>query len=125
MKAWYKGKVERSIHYIANSFFHPLVTRLAMEGIVPDLEQLNAEATLWRQGVANTRVHGTTGEVPATRMIREREHLMAPAAPAVPAPVTPDGSSTTIDESRRPRWPRETLQRSPREYDAVLEELVT
>ena len=26
-----KGKVERSIDYIANSFFHPLVTRCALE----------------------------------------------------------------------------------------------
>ena len=113
-----KGKVERSIHYIANSFFHPLITRLAMEDVVPDLERLNAEATLWRQGVANVRVHGTTGERPAERLVEERAHLMAPVRSPVPLAV-----SELTDERRAViGWPREPLQRSPREYEAVLEE---
>jgi transposase len=104
-----KGKVERSIHYIAGSFFHPLITRLAMEDVVPDLDRLNAEARHWSSTVANIRVHGTTG-VPPVELLPEDQAAMtpyvAPAAGPDPEPV----------------WPRYPLQRSPKAYDAVLEE---
>jgi transposase len=108
-----KGKVERSIHYLANSFFYPLLTRLELEGECIDLERLNAEARLWTGSVANVRVHGTTGEKPSKRL---------PADQAAMQPyITPEVSGPTSAI----RWPRYTLQRSPREYDAVLAEVVS
>lgn len=107
-----KGKVERSIDYVASSFFHPFVTRLALEGRVPELEELNAEARLWCATVANRRIHGTTGVAPAARLAEEQ------------AVMTPYVAPETIP-SREPagRWPRYPLQRPPRDYDAFLREV--
>lgn len=102
-----KGKVERAIHYVANSFFHPLVTRLALEGDTLDLARLNAEALSWVSGVANVRVHGTTGERPSARLPAEQAAMQ-------PYPEPPREALPPV------QWPRYTLQRSPREYDAVL-----
>ncbi|GHC38845.1 IS21 family transposase [Aidingimonas halophila] len=107
-----KGKVERSIDYIANSFFHPFVTRLAMEGRVPSLEELNAEARYWCGSVANVRIHGTTGMQPKTRLPVEQTAMLPYSAP----PVKPDSAVAS-------RWPCYPLQRSPKVYDAFLREV--
>lgn len=62
-----KGKVERSVGYIKRSF---------LEGrSFVDLADLNRQLDVWLELVANTRIHGTTGEVPAVRYERERPHL--------------------------------------------------
>lgn len=106
-----KGKVERSIDYIANSFFHPFVTRLAMDGRLPGLEELNAEAHHWRATVANVRIHGTTGERPKAR-------LSADQAAMVPY-RGPQARPQTVVAAQ---WPRYPLQRSPRDYDTFLRE---
>ena len=103
-----KGKVERSVHYVANSFFHPLRTRLAMEGERLDLARLNAEVRLWRAQVANVRQHGTTSAVPQVRLAEEQ----AAMAPYIGPVATP-----TVR-----RWPRYTIQRPPSAYDVVLAE---
>jgi transposase len=58
-----KGKVERMIRYVRESFFAGCQ--------FVDLTDLNRQATLWCATVANTRVHATTGEVPAVRLGRE------------------------------------------------------
>lgn len=106
-----KGKVERVIDYIARSFFYPLITRCALEGCPPpSLEALNAEARLWRAGVANVRCHRTTGARPVDRLGAEQA-AMQPFA-AAPAAAGDAG-----------QWPRYMLQRSPREYDVVLQEV--
>lgn len=105
-----KGKVERSIHYVANSFFYPLVTRRELEGEPLDLELLNAEARLWCAQVANVRQHGTTQARPVDRLIEERQAMQPYTAPA-------QGPSLRVT------WPRYRLQRSPREYDALLQEV--
>ena len=107
-----KGKVERSIDYIANSFFHPFVTRLAMAGRIPGLDELNAEARHWCGAVANIRVHGTTGEQPSVRLLKDQA-AMQPYHP----PQTEPGPVLAA------QWPRYPLQRSPRAYDAFLREV--
>lgn len=107
-----KGKVERAVDYIANSFFHPLLTRLDLEQRLPSLQELNLEAIAWCAEVANVRTHGTTGERPADRLALDQA-AMQPALPAV-APA-----------ERPAHWPRYPLQRSPRDYDAVLQEVST
>lgn len=42
-----------------------------------DLADLNNQARVWVETVANVRVHGTTWERPADRLIQERSHLLA------------------------------------------------
>ena len=105
-----KGKVERAVDYIANSFFYPLVTRLALEHRIPALSELNAEAALWCAQVANVRIHGTTGEQPIKRLPLDQAAMQ----PAIPV-------TATIE--RPAHWPRYPLQRSPRDYDAILQEV--
>lgn len=107
-----QGKVERSLDYVANSFFHPFVTRLALEGRVPELEELNAEARLWCAMVANRRIHGTTGVAPAARLAEEQAVMTPYVAPETIPGREPAG-----------RWPRYPLQRPPPDYDAFLREV--
>ena len=70
-----KGKVERGVGYLKTSF---------LEGrSFSDLDDLNQQLQHWLDTVANVRMHGTTGERPVDRHLRELPHLR-PAA-AVPA----------------------------------------
>jgi transposase len=64
-----KGRVERAVSYLRHSFFYARTFR--------DLEDLNAQVEIWLGATANARLHGTTGEVPAHRMERERPHLLS------------------------------------------------
>jgi hypothetical protein len=65
-----KGKVERPIRYVRESFFYGRV-------FLND-EDLNQQATSWIRLTANTRLHRTTGEVPQVRFDRdERATLQA------------------------------------------------
>ena len=105
-----KGKVERSVHYVAHSFFYPLVTRHALEDEPLDLDLLNAEARLWCAQVANVRCHGTTQVRPVDRLEAERQAMQPYVAPAQ-------------GPTRAANWPRYRLQRSPREYDVLLQEV--
>ena len=59
-----KGKVERPVRYVREGFFYG-------RDFVSD-EDLNDQAHRWLEGVANVRVHGTLGEVPAVRFEGER-----------------------------------------------------
>jgi transposase len=68
-----KGKVERPIRYLRSSFLYG--RDFLGDGDVA------AQATTWVDTVANARVHGTTGEVPRERFLRdERAQLLALAA---------------------------------------------
>ncbi|HHV79531.1 MAG TPA: IS21 family transposase [Firmicutes bacterium] len=57
-----KGKIERPIRYIRDSFWPVNFT---------DIDDLNRQALAWRDAVANVRVHGTTHEVPLKRWQEE------------------------------------------------------
>lgn len=57
-----KGKIERPIGYIRQSFWPVEFT---------DSADLNRQAILWRDTVANCRVHATTHEVPSDRFAEE------------------------------------------------------
>ena len=63
-----KGKVESGVKYVKRNF---LPGRLFVD-IVDFTEQL----VEWNATVADTRVHGTTHEVPLVRFERERSHLL-------------------------------------------------
>ena len=69
-----KGRVERGVGYVEHNFWPG--ARFV------DLDDLNRQAREWRVpasgcGVANPRLHGTTHERPADRLVIERQHLQA------------------------------------------------
>jgi transposase len=55
-----KGKVESGVRYVEGNFW----TGLHFE----DVDDINAQARVWLDTVANPRVHGTTGERPFDRL---------------------------------------------------------
>jgi transposase len=64
-----KGKIERTVSYLRDSFFYGRQFR--------DMEDLNHQVEDWLDVTANARIHATTGEVPVVRMQVEKNHLMA------------------------------------------------
>ena len=104
-RAQTKGKVERPIRYIRESFFYG-------RDFVSDAD-LNARAREWREAEANVRNHGTLKERPVDRFEREREYLTPLASwpyrsVVIPSPVpespeaTEPSGSRIIDVERRP-----------------------
>jgi hypothetical protein len=67
-----KGKIERGVGYIKESF---------LEGrSFSSLEDLNRQLETWLAEVSNVRMHGTTGERPVDRHVRELVKLAPPSA---------------------------------------------
>ena len=62
-----KGKVERPFRYIREDFF--------LGGTFRDLDDLNLQFANWLGGVANPRVHATTGRVVSEAFAEERPTL--------------------------------------------------
>lgn len=80
-RACTKGKVERFVGYLKGSFWIPFVASMRQLGLAPDKHAANAAVSRWLREVANARVHATTREIPATRLLTERAKLqMLPAA---------------------------------------------
>ena len=71
-RAQTKGKVERPIRYIRDSFFYG-------RAFAND-EDLNEQASRWLEGTANVRRHGTTGERPVDRFERDEREVLRPVA---------------------------------------------
>jgi transposase len=67
-----KGKVERPIRYVRESFFYGRT-------FLNDAD-LNAQAERWLQRTANRRRHRTTGEAPQLRFERDEVHTLKPLA---------------------------------------------
>ncbi len=80
-RAQTKGKVERFIGYLKRSFWVPFVASMRQAGLKPDKHAANAAVARWLREVANARVHATTNEVPADRLVIE-----APKLKMLPAP---------------------------------------
>jgi hypothetical protein len=84
-----------------------------MAGLRLDVEAANAHVGRWLTQVANSRIHGTTGERPDRRMTVERTALLSlpklnqPVAPASPRHSQP--------------MPIESLQHPLSVYNALLE----
>lgn len=74
-RAQTKGKVERPIRYLRGSFLYGRT-------FLSDAD-LNDQVAYWLDTVANPRVHGTTGAVPAERF-RLEEHAVLQPFPARP-----------------------------------------
>ena len=74
-RAQTKGKVERFIGYLKRSFWVPFVATMRQAGLTPDKHAANAAVARWTREVANARVHATTQEVPAKRLLIEQPKL--------------------------------------------------
>lgn len=72
-RAQTKGKVERPIRYVRQSFLYG-------RAFAGDAD-LNAQALLWLTTVANVRVHSTIREQPTARFEREERAVLQPLAP--------------------------------------------
>lgn len=105
-----KGKVERFNGYLKGSFVVLLAASLKASGLTLSAELANWHVRRWLDEVANERVHGTTGAVPAVRLAEERA-VMLPA-PALKAPAR---IATKV------AVPLESLQHPLAVYDALLE----
>jgi hypothetical protein len=110
-RAQTKGKVERFIRYLRGSFYVPLASRLAQEGLTVDRESANIAVARWLREVANQRVHATTGEVPAERLLVEWAHLQ-------PVPTPYGGQSVRALEKTATTRPVVGLQHPLSLYDA-------
>jgi len=71
-RAQTKGKVERPIRYVRQSFLYGRT-------FTGDAD-LNAQALHWLATVANARIHGTTHEVPRERFERQEQAALKPLA---------------------------------------------
>lgn len=100
-----KGKVERFIRYLRESFYVPLISHLSGSGVSLDVATANWHVRRWLDEIANQRTHGTTGQIPYQQWLIEREHLQA-----LPPLISPPIKAPVIQ-----------LQRSPAEYDHLLE----
>src|SRR5215469_5512056 len=92
-RAQTKGKVERFIRYLRESFWVPLSSRLAQEGLIVDRETANLAVKRWLREVANVRIHGTTGAIPAERLVSERMQLQ-------PVPTPYGGRTVRVLQAR-------------------------
>lgn len=70
-----KGKVERMVRYVRDNFFRPLNTKLLALGQILDINTANEQVALWLDTVAHQRIHDTTKQKPAERLIEERKVL--------------------------------------------------
>ena len=72
-----KGRVERSVSYLRTGFFYGRKFY--------DLEDLNHQVDAWLERTANSRIHGTTGDIPKQRMAIEKSSLLPlPCDPYIP-----------------------------------------
>lgn len=109
-RAQTKGKVERPIRYLRESFLYGRT-------FLGDAD-LNAQVAHWLDTVANVRTHGTTGAVPAVRFQQDEQPVLHPLparpyhslvlGPLPPAPVA------------RPPLPRVVVERRSLEVYAAL-----
>lgn len=109
-----KGKVERFNGYLKSCFLVPLAASLKQAGLKLDVVAANAHIGPWLEGVANVRIHGTTGEQPSVRLVLERQHLMP-----LPTPVATT-SPPVMPRTSRP-IPVESLQHPLSVYESLLE----
>ena len=72
-----KGKVERFIRYVRESFFIPLLASSKQANAKLDIATINAELIKWLNTVANKRVHAGTKQRPFDLLELEKPHLRA------------------------------------------------
>lgn len=99
-RAQTKGKVERPIGYVRQSFFYG-------RSFLHEAD-LNAQALSWVAQTANVRIHRTTAEAPRARFERDERVLLRPLAlrpyrSLVLAPAKPGAIDAYLEERARRR----------------------
>ena len=99
-RAQTKGKVERFIRYLKESFVWPLESRLRAQGVMLDAATANAHVGRWLREVANARLHAETKERPVDRFALEAVHLMprGPAWSAIAPAMPMDFAAITVPQ---------------------------
>ena len=105
-----KGKVERPIRYLRQSFFYGRT-------FLSDSD-LNHQAQHWFETVANVRTHGTLKERPLDRFQRERAQLLPLATRPYHSLVL--GPPKASPGRSRPSVPRVEVQRRPLQVYAEI-----
>ena len=116
-RAQTKGKVERFIGYLKRSFWVPFVASMRQAGLKPDKHAANAAVARWLREVANVRVHATTNEIPAERLIIEAQKLQ---------PLATAYTARSIRSLCAPPAPRKAIigyQHPLSVYDALFPEV--
>jgi len=104
-----KGKVERPIGYVRESFFYG-------RHFLNDAD-LNAQALSWLERTANARNHRTTLEVPRVRFERDERVLLKPLALRRYRSLV---LAATSDAASKPSYPALTVERrSLASYDRL------
>jgi transposase len=105
-----KGKVERPIRYLRQSFFYgrPFLSD----------SDLNHQAQHWLETVANVREHGTLKERPLDRFQHERSQLLPLATRPYHSLVL--GPPKAMSARSRPSVPRVEVQRRPLQVYAQI-----
>lgn len=115
-----KGKVERFNGYLRRSFYNPLASRLAQDGLCLDADSANAAVRTWLRDIANARVHGTTQHVPL-QQLQQVEHA---ALQSLPSPYLGRLPKVVVPTAPPPDWHR--FSRQPLQHDlSVYERLFT
>jgi transposase len=107
-----KGKVEWFNGYLKSSFLVPLAATLKQSGLKLDAIAANAHVGPWLEGVANVRMHATTGEKPSVRLVIERQQL-------APLPILAHTPPPPLRRTVRP-MPFESLQHPLSTYEQLL-----
>jgi transposase len=92
-----KGRVESGVGYVKKNFLNGLE--------IPSFAAVNPAATLWRDTIANVRVHGETQRQPTELFTQEKPRLKPlPAMPydcAIIRPIGANGCSHVILDTNR------------------------
>jgi transposase len=110
-RAQTKGKVERPIRYVRESFFYG-------RHFVSD-EDLEAQAGIWLSQVANVRLHRTTGEPPIDRFERDEKDALQVLAPKPYLSLVPSRGHRSRAAGKVPSVP--VQRRSLHLYDRLAE----
>jgi len=106
-----KGKVERPIGYVRESFFYG-------RHFLNDVD-LNAQALSWLDRTANARMHRTTAAVPSVRFERDERVLLKPLAPWPYRSLVL--AATAAATSKAASYPVVTVERRPlASYDRLV-----
>ena len=108
-RAQTKGKVERPIRYLRESFFYG-------REFAGDAD-LDEQAARWLDGTANVRRHGTTGERPVDRFERDERGALGPLAGR---PYRRLGATQASAPAPRPRPAVQVQRRSLHAYAAAV-----
>lgn len=113
-----KGKVERMVRYVRDNFFRPLNTKLMALGQILDINTANEQVALWLDTVAHQRIHDTTKQKPAERLVEERKVLqtLPPRLLAVASSLPDNSPLPSLNELSQQR-----LQHDLSVYDQLME----